>query len=370
MIRVISILLALFFYSCYKAIQLRPSQPFLMVGICGLFFLTVIVTMQFGRSRPSLFDRLWFNIVTWIGFLFIGFWATFALLTIPVDILFGLYSLIVGQENFLNHDIHLGLFWAALMMVFLGFVSAVFGPRIVKVDIPLANDLADLKNFKIAQISDLHIGPTIRGRYVRKVVKRTNGLEPDLIVLTGDLVDAHTESVKRHLQPLSQLKAKYGIFYVTGNHEYYWGIQALLPELEKLGIQILMNSHHRIIVGQQSVLIAGIHDPVGEHFIKSHRPNISDAKSPSDSGSINILLSHRPDPYLAAAEHGFDLQFSGHTHAGQFFPFSLFIPFVHKFYRGLYQHDKLWIYVNPGTGYWGPANRFGIASEITLAKLV
>lgn len=369
MSRLFLILFLFLNYSIYKAIQLVPQQPLLMAAICVLLFASVVGAMTASRQRPASFEQYWFKILTWVGTSFIGFWGTFGLISIPLDVLDFVYSLFNQGQSFRTQTFHLVIFGLALAMIVIGYFTVMFGPKVVKVDVVDGRVPDSFKNFKIVQISDLHIGPTVQTRYVNRVVAKTNALEADLIVITGDLVDAHTESIRDHLRPLSKLKAKHGVFYVTGNHEYYWGVRTLLPELEKVGMKILMNENHVIEIDGAKLLVAGIPDPAGSQISESHQPNIVKARTTSGKTDYNILLAHRPDPYRWAEDQGFHLQFSGHTHAGQFFPFSLFIPLAHKYYRGLNRHGNLWLYVNPGTGYWGPANRFGVSPEITLAKL-
>jgi predicted MPP superfamily phosphohydrolase len=330
----------------------------------------MISSIFINRSKPGVFETPWFVILTWVGSTFMGFWGTYIMIAIPIDIVAIIYSFFNAGVSFLTTNVHLGIFLVAIFMTIFGFISVVRGPKVVSVDIPYADLPIGLNNLKIAQISDLHIGPTIQSRYVKRVVRKTNELNPDIIVITGDLVDAHTESIKKHLRPLEELKSRYGIFYVTGNHEYYWGTETLFNELRNVGLTILDNENKIIEINGSNILIAGIPDPMAMHLGPEYQPDLKKARFTKIKTDFNILLAHRPDPYSLAEEQGFHLQFSGHTHAGQFFPFSLLIPFAHKFYRGLNRHKNMWLYVNPGTGYWGPANRFGIASEITLAKLI
>lgn len=328
-------------------------------------------SMFISRSKPGVFESPWFIVMTWVGSTFMGFWGTYILVAIPIDIVAIIYSFFNHGISFLTSNTHWGIFLLSILMTSLGLLSVVRGPKILEVNIPVSHLSEGLNNFKIAQISDLHIGPTIQGRYVRRVVAQTNALDADIIVITGDLVDAHTESIKPYLAPLLDLKSRFGVYYVTGNHEYYWGdIHTLLGELEKVGLIILENHNKVIEVNGSKLMIAGIPDPMAGQLGKHRRPDVQKARLTPIKTDFNILLTHRPDPYLLAEEQGFHLQFSGHTHAGQFFPFSLLIPLAHKYYRGLNRIGKMWLYVNPGTGYWGPANRFGITSEITLAKLI
>lgn len=369
MIRLIFILSFFFAYTCFKAIQINPLHQYTMILISFIFFASMVSSMFISRSKPGAFEAPWFMVLTWVGSTFMGFWGTYIMIAIPVDIIAVVYTYFNHGVSFLTTNAHFGIFLLALCMTVFGFISVVRGPKIVKVNIPAPDLPLALDHLRIAQISDLHIGPTIQSRYVRRVVSKTNELDPDIIVITGDLVDAHTESIKKHLQPLADLKSRYGVFYVTGNHEYYWGIQSLFSELKKVGLTILENENKIIEINGSNILLAGIPDPMAGQLGPSFRPDLKKARFTQVKTDFNILLAHRPDPYSLAEEHGFHLQFSGHTHAGQFFPFSLLIPLAHKFYRGLNRHGKMWLYVNPGTGYWGPANRFGIASEITLATL-
>lgn len=369
MIRFIITLSFFFAYTAFKAIQINPLHPYLMILISFIFFSSMLSSLFISKSKPEFFETPWFVVLTWVGSMFMGFWGTYIMIAIPIDITALIYTFFNNGVSFLTINSHLGIFLISVLMTVFGFISVLRGPKIVKVDIPSSDLPEALKGLTIAQISDLHIGPTIQGRYVKRVVKKTNELHPDIIVITGDLVDAHTESIIQHLRALQELKSRYGIFYVTGNHEYYWSVDSLINELKNMGFIILDNENKILDINGSSLLLAGIPDPMAGHHGTKHRPDVKVARSSDKKTDFNILLSHRPDPYALAAKAGFHLQFSGHTHAGQFFPFSLLIPFVHKFYRGLNHHEKMWLYVNPGTGYWGPANRFGVASEITLARL-
>ena len=333
------------------------------------FFGLMVASMFISRNKPDTFETKWFMALTWIGSLFMGWWGTFIMISIPIDLVHFVFSMFKDGEFFIGQRGYFIILLISLAATFIGFIEVLRGPKIVEVKIPVPGLPEILNDLKIVQISDLHIGPTIQTRYVNKVIRRINQLKADLVVITGDLADAHTASIKKHLLPLKDLESRFGTFYVTGNHEYYWGVETLLPELKKLGIHILINENRILNVGDSKVLVAGIPDPVGRQFSETHRPDLKRARESETPTDFNILLAHRPDPYANAEKYGFHLQFSGHTHAGQFFPFSLLIPLAHKYYRGLNRFGKLWLYVNPGTGYWGPANRFMIASEITLAKL-
>lgn len=257
--------------------------------------------------------------------------------------------------------------WAYLgtiLCILAGTLHAWFGPHIRNVKLPIMNLHPDLVGFKIAQISDLHVGPTIRKKYVLKVVQKTNAQNPDVIALTGDIGDGPVKIYREDIQPLSGLKSRYGSFYVTGNHEYYWNGNDWLNVMNNLGIIVLINRGKIINVNGAKVLMGGVPDPVSK--LHAEIEMIADAGKDSD---FKILLSHRPGVARMAQKNGFHLQLSGHTHGGQFFPWTLIVKFVHEFSRGLSKLGEMWIYVNMGTGSWGPFLRLGSTTEITLLEL-
>lgn len=248
----------------------------------------------------------------------------------------------------------------------LGFVNASTGPRIKKVNVPIINLPPTLIGFKIAQISDLHVGATIRRPYVERVVRKINSLESDIIVLTGDIGDGHVQHYRQDIAPMRQMKSRYGSFFTPGNHEYYWNVNEWLGVMNNLGIINLVNRGKVIHHQNTSVLIAGIPDPVSR--LAPDLFGVQDSES-GEKAEFRILLSHRPGIAKEASKSGFNLQLSGHTHGGQFFPWTIVVKMVHKISQGLHRVGDMWIYVNPGTGSWGPLLRLGTTPEITLLTL-
>ena len=364
-------------YTSYKIVTFWPVPFFVAVIGSISFFAFALATTFIYRRDAGVFDKLWFRALSWTGFTLLGAWATFFLIAVPIDLghlIVWLISQIRGTELVFSEGLtyFFGTGFALALAVGFsaaGFVEVLRGPRVRQVQIPVDNLNPALQGFKIAQITDLHVGVTVRTGYVNEVVSRTNATEPDLIVITGDLVDAHVKSVREHLKPLGELKAKHGVFYVTGNHEYYWGAKELISEFTSLGMNVLLNENKIVTHGTAKILVAGVTDPQGASFYPEHTSDVKRALRSNEQTDFKIILAHRPDVYKIAEPLGANLQFSGHTHAGQFFPFSLLIGFAHKYYRGLAKTGNLWIYVNPGTGYWGPPNRFAIPPEITLAVL-
>ena len=242
---------------------------------------------------------------------------------------------------------------------------------VVAVDVPIAGLPAALHGFSIAQISDIHVGPTIRSAYVQAIVERVNGLGADMVAVTGDLVDGSVAELSAHVAPLAGLSSRHGTFFVTGNHEYYSGAHAWIAELRRLDIRVLLNEH--VLLGHDgaALLVAGVTDPSAHHFDVTHRsdPHAAIAGAPAHAG-MRLLLAHQPRSAAAAAEAGFHLQLSGHTHGGQFWPWNLFVRLQQPYTAGLHRLADLWVYTSRGTGYWGPPKRFGAASEITHLRLV
>jgi predicted MPP superfamily phosphohydrolase len=217
----------------------------------------------------------------------------------------------------------------------------------------------------------VHVGLTIKREYVDAIVEAVNGLKADIIAVTGDLVDGPVQELARHTAPLARLSARHGAFFVTGNHEYYSGERAWTAEFTRLGLRVLVNEHVVVTHGGAPLVVAGVTDYSAHHFNPEQRSDPAAALSgaPPDAAA-KILLAHQPRSAAAAARAGFDLQLSGHTHGGQFWPWTLFVRFQQPFTAGLHRLNDLWVYISRGTGYWGPPKRFGAPSEITLLRLV
>jgi hypothetical protein len=264
--------------------------------------------------------------------------------------------------------------WTLALTVFVtltGLLIARRPPRIVYVDIPVTGLPEALRGFSIAQISDVHVGATIKRGFVEGIVALVNSLQPDLIAVTGDLVDGSVQQLSLHTAPLAGLAARHGAYFVTGNHEYYSGERAWTAEIRRLGLRVLKNEHVVLNHNGAALVLAGVTDLSAHHFDAAQHsdPEAALRGSPADAGA-KILLAHQPNSAVGAAAAGFDVQISGHTHGGQFWPWNLFVRFFQPFTGGLYQLKNLWIYVSRGTGYWGPPNRFGVPSEITRIRLI
>ncbi|WP_437575992.1 metallophosphoesterase [Sorangium sp. So ce887] len=226
-----------------------------------------------------------------------------------------------------------------------------------------------MSGFRVVQLTDLHIGPTIGREWLERVVARVNALKPDLIAITGDLVDGSVEELREHTAPLADLRARHGVFFVTGNHEYYSGVEAWIAELGRLGVRVLRNERVSIGDGDHSFDLAGVDDWSSRGMGGDHGPDLARALAGRDPSRELVLLAHQPKQIREAAERGVGLQLSGHTHGGQIFPWGLFVRIDQPYVAGLSSHGASQIYVSRGTGYWGPPMRVGAPSEISLIEL-
>ena len=259
---------------------------------------------------------------------------------------------------------------AAALVTLWGFANARRVARVVRVDVPIAGLPAPLDGFTIAQVSDIHVGPTIKRPYVEAIVDSVNRLDVDLVAVTGDLVDGSVRDLAEHVAPLAGLRAKEGVFFVTGNHEYYSGAAAWVHELRRLGLTVLMNEHVLVRRGDARLVVAGVTDFSAAHFDRAEASDPAAALAGSPAGALRLLLAHQPRSAAAAEVAGFHLQLSGHTHGGQFLPWNFLVRLQQPFTAGLHRWRAMWVYTSRGTGYWGPPKRFGAPSEITLLRLV
>jgi predicted MPP superfamily phosphohydrolase len=242
-------------------------------------------------------------------------------------------------------------------------VANVLAPVAVKrVRVELAKLSPKANGMRIVQLTDVHVGPTIGKDYIDQVVKRVNELDADVVVITGDLVDGSVEDLKAHVAPLGTMKNKHGIYFVTGNHEYYSGAQAWTAYLESIGIKVLSNERVRI-GGDDGFDLAGIPDPT------SNDQDLQKALRSRDPEIACVLLAHQPKDVFVAEKLGIDLQLSGHTHGGQLFPWNYMVRLQQPFIAGLHKLQTAQIYVSSGTGYWGPPMRVGTSAEITEIEL-
>ncbi len=251
-----------------------------------------------------------------------------------------------------------------------GFFMARRVAPVVNVEVPLAGLPKELEGFTIAQISDIHVGQTIKRNFVAAIVERVNRLKADMIAITGDVVDGSVQDLAHHTEPLARLESRHGTYFVTGNHEYYSGAEAWIRELERLGARVLVNEHVVLDHDGAALTVAGVTDYSAHHYDPSHKSDPHAAAKGAPAHALKVLLAHQPRSAPSAEAAGYQLQLSGHTHGGQFWPWNFLVRLQQPFIAGLNRLGRMWVYTSRGTGYWGPPMRFGVPSEITLIRLV
>jgi uncharacterized protein len=366
-------LLALF--HLYIGLRLLPP---LSLGTTGLVvgwlaLLASCLMMPLAVFARSARDEEWSDRLAWVGLTTMGLFSSLVVFTLLRDIVLLLASAFLAAAQLLAFErlTAIATIAVAVLATLIGLFNARRRAAIVDVEVPVANLPAELNGFSIAQISDVHVGPTIKQQYVAAIVDAVNGLDADVIAVTGDVVDGNVPQLAPHVAPLSRLRSRHGTYFVTGNHEYYSGAQAWTREFERLGMRVLTNEHVVLTHRDHQIVMAGVTDYSAHHFDPRHRsdPSMALQGAPA-SAAVKILLAHQPRSAEAAAEAGFDLQLSGHTHGGQFWPWNHFVRFQQPFTAGLNRLKNLWVYTSRGTGYWGPPKRFGAPSEITRIRLV
>jgi len=315
--------------------------------------------------RHELMQALSFLCMGWLSFLFV--------LTLGRDLLLvvTLLPLLAAVHAFLDAASPAWVPVGALVAVSMGVLITALGPHVRHVDIPVAGLAPELDGLRIVQISDLHVGPTMRRAYVQRVVNMTRRLAPDLIALTGDIVDGSVPRRAQQVAPLEALASDRRAFFVLGNHDYYSGAAPWTAHFEAMGFRVLRNSHVTVERGGARLVIGGVIDFAARMSDPDARPRPELATDGDARPAFRLLLAHNPKIAPVAEQAGFDLQLSGHTHAGQFFPWTFVIHLVHGPHAaGLSRRGRLWVYTSAGTGTWGPPVRLGTRPEITLLRIV
>ena len=334
-------------YIWWRLVLPLPA-PWSQLGaaVVALFAPSFPLTMRLARRLPRQVARPWLL----VGYIWFGF-ATYLLLGAFVS-----HVAIAFGASVRSAAVVCGA--ASIAVVVAGLANVARGPVVKRVRIPL--ERLRVPSYTIVQLTDVHIGPVIGREFAERLVQRVNAVNPDLIVITGDLVDGRLSELREHFEPLRQLRARDGIYAVTGNHEYYWNPEAWLAHLRSLGIKILRNEH---------VTIAGAFELAGADD-SSRNEDVPRAVAGRDPSLPVVLLAHHPRTITRAVKAGVDLQLSGHTHGGQLLPFGWLARLWDPQLSGLGRFDNTWLYVSEGTGFWGPPLRVGTSCEIAAITLV
>jgi predicted MPP superfamily phosphohydrolase len=367
-------------------LRLLPALPWdsnaIVAGALLLTASTILMPLgMLARRMPE--PRA--DLLAWAGFLFMGAFSSLLVLTVLRDLVLLLWSTAaaLAPDAMAGQD-HLGdglarfrersaliVLLLTTVLTLLGFINARRVATVLKVDIPIAGLPQALHGFTIVQITDVHVGPTIKRGYLQRIVDVVNGLKADVVAVTGDLVDGSVSHLAHDVEPLAALTSRHGTFFVTGNHEYYSGVEGWVPHLQGMGVNVLMNEHVVLEHGEACLVLAGITDFGAHHFYPDQNSDpVRALRGAPKAVHTRILLAHQPRSAAAAEPAGYQLQISGHTHGGQFLPWNFLVRLQQPFTAGLARLGNMWIYTSRGTGYWGPPKRIGAPSEITAIRLV
>jgi len=341
-------------------------------GVIGGFAISFPAVLAWNRFAPGDAAR----IAAWPAFLWLG---TFLYLLMTVAAI-GLARRVVhrvrrtevdpGRREFLARVTAGAAVGVAGTVVGVGIVRARGRPEVTEVPIELDRLPAALDGFRIVQLSDLHAGNTLGRGFVEDLVETTNAARPDLIAFTGDIADGLPDHLRDVVAPLAELRAPHGVYYVTGNHDYYIGADPWLDRLRELGIQVLRNERVSIGEGADSFDLVGIDDFEAERFGIGHGADLGAAIDGRDPVREMVLLAHQPKQVESAAEHGVGLMLSGHTHGGQVWPWHYAAKIQQRGYlAGHYRRGDTQLYVHRGSGYWGPPIRVCASPEVARITL-
>jgi predicted MPP superfamily phosphohydrolase len=371
----VSLIACCLHYYFWMRLVRDPSWPQLatQLGKNALIAIAVLlpITMMLLRFVPrSLATPLAWVSYVWMGLAFYLLISLLSadLLRVLTDFLLGLGSepKIDADRRLLFARVGAGVAALASGTVTILSLRGATDIQVEEIEVHLDRLPKALDGFSIVQLSDIHIGPILGRRFIEEIVEITNRLKPDLIAITGDLVDGSVAELKDQVAPLATLKARHGSFFITGNHEYYSGAAEWIKEIRSLGITPLQNEHRIISDGDASFTLAGVNDYTAGRFDSESAPSVTAAIKHARPDQLVVLLAHQPKEIDNAALAGVDLQLSGHTHGGQIWPFGHLVSLNQPYLAGLYQHnEKTQIYVNSGTGFWGPPMRLGTSAEIT-----
>ena len=330
--------------------------------ILYITFLGVIL-YPMARYFPVVPNWLYFVLSLPIGVIFLTF-----IITIFHEIISFVINKTQNKKNrreFLKKGLDIG----AISLVIATNAKAMDNAKNVQLELVDVKINNLVQPYTIIQISDIHIGGLVDKKFIKSLVDKINILNADSVVITGDLVDTKLEYAIPALNELKNIQSKYGTYFIVGNHEYFHGVKPIIDYVNSLGIKTLENENIYIGEKDKGFYLCGVYDWFGNKY-GSYQPDINKALE-NTTNQPTILLAHQPK-YITQLEttKGIDLVLCGHTHGGQIFPFNFLVKLQQPYIKGLHTHNEFTqVYVNKGTGFWGPPMRLGASSEITILKL-
>ena len=347
-----------------------PAWPAPVVRGLGAALAALAASIPIGMIASRSLSREAAAPISWISYTWMGVMAVLFFTLLPMELVrvgARLGGVDPERRVALARILALGAGVIGVLESGVGLASVLRRVKVETVRVPIAKLPKALSGYKIVQLTDVHVGPTIGRAFIEQIVRTTNALDPDMVAITGDLVDGSVADLGALVEPLKELRAKDGVFFVTGNHEYYSGADQWIAHLEKLGIRVLRNERLEL---REGLDLAGVDDTSAHNFGHGHGQDVGRAMKDRDASKALVLLAHQPKAVLEACKHGVDLQLSGHTHGGQIWPWGYAVRLDQPHVAGLHDHEGTAIYVSRGTGYWGPPMRIAASPEITRIELV
>ena len=370
----VSLTLGLHYYLWARLVR-DAALPAPWHGIATVALATLALLMPVGMMLTRFAPRNVVAPISWIVFSWMGIAFFLLVLLAPADLARAVWSWVQRdgmdpeKRRFLARAVSAVVGASALGIAGTALFAALRPVAVKRVRIALDKLPASMNGFTIVQLSDIHVGPTIGKEFIDDMVARTNALDPDIVAITGDLVDGSVEELGAFVAGLGRLRARHGVYFVTGNHEYYSGADEWIAHLRTLGVRVLRNERVSIGSGVDGFDLAGVDDYHANQFGRGHGMRFEGIVNDRDASRALVLLAHQPKAIEQGEPEGVDLQLSGHTHGGQMYPFNFLVKLQQPYVAGLYRHGRAQVYVSRGTGYWGPPMRLGAPAEITRIEL-
>ncbi len=370
---VIAVYTAINYYIFVRGTQVLPPVPWIKNSfyiIFAFFYLSFIIHVLLVRAHPSALC----SIFTWSGFLWMGAMMYFFLGILLIDIfrltnhIIPFFPAFIYKNYALTKQIIAGTLVLGVMITLIfGYFNAA-NPQLKHLKLTINKKVTGLNKLRIVAASDIHLGSIYNKARTQKLVDRINELNPDLVLFPGDIFDESVAAVLKFKsdEPFKNLKSKFGVFAITGNHEYIGGIKETAPHLESLGIKLIQDSYLLI---QDEIYLVGRKDRAIKQFAKQNRKPLYEIMKGIDKTKPIILMDHQPIKLEDAQDNDVDFQLSGHSHHGQMWPISFITKKIYEISWGYLKKGNTQYYVSSGYGTWGPPVRIGNHPELLLIEL-